>query len=312
MTPPLIDSGHLAVPGGHQIYWEMAGNPDGTPAIMLHGGPGSGCRPGHYDLFDLTRYKVILLDQRGAGRSLPAAATDVAALENNTTDDLLSDLELLRAHLGIDRWLVAGGSWGTTLALLYAQAQPERVIALVLSGVATTARRELRWLYEDVGNYFPEAYADFTAFAPEAPDTWALIAAYGDALLDPARAQEAADKWCAWEVGIFEETLETSTGPFADPAFRLGFARVVTHYFRNFIWREDRHVHDNMHLIKDLPGAMIHSRYDPSCPLRGAWELAQIWPAATLDVLGGSDHSSLSEAMRERIRVATDRFAGLT
>ena len=300
----------LDVGDGHAIHWEVRGRADGLPAVVLHGGPGSGCREGHYDLFDLDRYRVVLFDQRGAGRSRPAASRTVAALAGNTTDDLLQDIERLRRHLGIDRWLVFGGSWGSTLAMLYAQDHPDRIRALVLSGVATTAARDLRWLYEDVGNYFPEAHAAFRAFAPEARDVWALIAAYGDALTgtDAARAQLAADHWCAWEVGIFQQTLQGAGAPWTDPSFRLGFARIVTHFFRNRIWRADGHLQDNIGRIAHIPAVLIHSRFDPSCPLRSAWELAQRWPAADLQVLEGSDHSALSQAMRTEIRRATDRF----
>ncbi|WP_299880106.1 alpha/beta fold hydrolase [uncultured Sulfitobacter sp.] len=168
MSRALLDQGHLPVSGGHEIYWEMAGNPQGIPAVVLHGGPGSGCRDGHYDLFDLTRYRVVLMDQRGAGRSIPSAAVDIAALDMNTTDHLLSDIETLRAHLGVDKWLVFGGSWGSALGLLYAQAYGAHVTALVLAGVATTARRDLAWLYDDIGNMFPEAHDAFCAFVPEA------------------------------------------------------------------------------------------------------------------------------------------------
>ena len=310
MPANLIDSGMLEVGEGHALYWEMAGNPRGLPAIVLHGGPGSGCREGHYGLFDLQRYRVVLLDQRGAGRSRPAASETASALAHNTTDHLLQDIETLRAHLGIDRWLVFGGSWGSTLALLYAQQHPDRIVALVLSGVATTGYRELLWLYEDIGAFFPEAHADFRAFAPEARDTWALIDAYGEALAGPdlPRAQAAADAWCRWEVGIFQQTLEEAGGVWTDPAFRLGFARIVTHYFRHRIWREDRHVLENMHRIAHLPAVMVHSRFDPSCPLRGAWELAQVWPAARLEVLDGGAHSALAADMTSRIRSATDAF----
>lgn len=303
----LLDNGMLAVSGGHEIYWERAGNPDGIPAIVLHGGPGSGCRAGHFNLFDLTKYCVTLLDQRGAGRSRPWAGDSLAALDHNTTDDLLADLEALRALLAVEQWLVFGGSWGTTLALLYAQRHPERVRALVLAGVATTARRDLRWLYDDVGSLFPEAHAEFCAAVPEARDVWARIAAYGDALADPARAQAAADAWCRWELAIFDQDFAGAR--WTNPAFRLGFARVVTHYFRNFAWRDDDHILDNMSVIAGVPGVMIHSRFDPSCPLRAAWELAQVWPAAQLHVLGGNDHTALSDVMAARIRAATDDFA---
>lgn len=305
----LLDHGTLPVSGGHQVYWEIAGNPDGLAALVLHGGPGSGCREGHYDLFDLDRYRVVLMDQRGAGRSRPAAATDVAALQDNTTDDLINDIEVLRAHLEVDKWLVFGGSWGSTLGLLYAQTHRGHVRALVLAGVATTTRRDLAWLYDDVGNLFPEAHDAFCAFVPEAEDVWTRIAAYGDALTDPARAQAAADAWCTWELAIFETDFESVGGNWTDPAFRVGFARLCTHYFRNFCFRGDDAVARGMDRIADVPGVMIHSRFDPSCPLRAPWELAKRWPAARLDVLGGNDHSALSKAMTTRIRAATDGFA---
>lgn len=310
MTRALLGCGHLAVSGGHEIYWEMAGNPEGIPALVLHGGPGSGCRDGHYDLFDLTRYRVVLMDQRGAGRSRPSAAVDIAALELNTTDDLLSDIEVLRAHLGVDRWVVFGGSWGSCLGLLYAQAYGAHVRALVLAGVATTARRDLAWLYDDIGNLFPEAHDAFCGFVPEVGDVWARIGAYGDALADPERAQAAADAWCTWELAIFDADFESVGGQWTDPAFRVGFARVCTHYFRNGCFREDDAIVAGMDAMADIPGVMIHSRFDPSCPLRAPWELAKLWPAAELEVLGGNEHSALSDVMTTRIRAATDRFAG--
>ena len=297
----------MPVRGGHQIFWEVRGNQQGIPAVVLHGGPGSGCKPGHFDLFDLDRYRVVLMDQRGAGRSTPFAGRSVAALENNTTDDLLADLEQLRAMLDIEHWLVFGGSWGTTLGLLYAQQHPDRVAALVLAGVATTDARDLQWLYGDIGNLFPEAFHDFCAFVPQADGTAARIAAYGDALLDPAQAQAAADAWCRWELAIFDQDFEAAG--WTDPAFRLGFARVVTHYFRNATWRKDNHILDNMDIIAQIPGVMIHSRFDPSCPLRAPWELSRVWAAATLKVLGGNDHTALSDGMRPQIRDATDDLA---
>ena len=309
MSSALLSKGMMAVSGGHKVYWEISGNPDGIPAIVLHGGPGSGCRPGHYDLFDLERYKVVLMDQRGSGRSLPSARETLAALDHNTTDDLLADIEQLRRELGFDNWLVCGGSWGSTLGLLYAQMHRDAVRQLVLSGVATTSARDLAWLYDDIGNLFPEAHDAFCAAVPDAMDVWARVEAYGDLLADPATAQAAADAWCTWELAIFEQTFEGAGRPWTNPAFRLGFARVVTHYFRNREWREDNHIENQMARIADLPGVMIHSRYDPSCPLRAPWELAKLWPAARLEILGQNDHSALSDAMKVRIRAATDTFA---
>lgn len=309
MARPLLDQGYLPEVNGHQVYWEMAGNPHGIAALVLHGGPGSGCRDGHYDLFDLTRYKVVLMDQRGCGRSRPLAAESLAALDHNTTDDLLADISRLKDHLGVQYWLVCGGSWGSTLAMLYAQTHPDHIRQLVLSGVATTARRDLAWLYEDVGNLFPEAFEAFASAVPEAPDVWERIAGFAARLADPDRQQQAADAWCRWELAIFDQDFEGAGAPWIDPAFRLGFARIVTHYFSNLAWREDQHILNHMEAIRHIPAALFHSRFDPSCPLRGAWELAKCWPAATLTILDGNDHSALSDVMRTHIRVATDAFA---
>ncbi len=304
----ILDHGLMDVGGGHSVYWEMSGNLEGIPALVLHGGPGSGCRPGHYDLFDLSRYKVVLLDQRGCGRSRPVASETTTALEANTTDHLLADIEALREHLEIDKWLIFGGSWGSTLAMNYALAQQDCVLALVLAGVATTTERDLQWLYGDVGNMFPEAFVQFCAMTPDALGVPARIAAYADLLLDEATAQEAADAWCRWELAIFGQSIET-VAPWNDPKYRLGFARLVTHYFRHRAWRDDGYILDNIASLQDVPAAMFHSRFDPSCPLRAPWELAQAWPASRLEILDGNDHSALSKTLKQRIRSATYGFA---
>ncbi|MEQ3709918.1 MAG: alpha/beta fold hydrolase [Tateyamaria sp.] len=298
----------LDVSGGHRLHIEQAGQ--GVDALVLHGGPGSGSRPGHYDLFDLSRYRVTLLDQRGCGHSRPLASETLAALEHNTTADLIADIEAVRIHYGVKAWVLFGGSWGSTLAMAYTQAHPERVKAMVLAGVATTAARDLRWLYGDVGAMFPEAYADFCAHVPEIdPDphhTAERVAAYYAALRDPSRAQAAADAWCAWETGIFGGTIHDPGSRMADPAFRLGFARIVTHYFTHWGWLEDDAILRRVDRMAQISCQMIHSRFDPSCPLRGPWELAQVWPQAHLEILGGTTHSALDEEMRTRIRAATD------
>ncbi|MEM6373770.1 MAG: alpha/beta fold hydrolase [Pseudomonadota bacterium] len=300
---PMLDVGN-----GHRLYVEQAGQ--GVDALVLHGGPGSGCRSGHYDLFDLTRYRVTLMDQRGCGRSTPLASQTCAALDHNTTAHLIADIEAVRTLHDVDTWVLFGGSWGSTLALAYAQAHPDRVRAMVLAGVATTEARDLRWLYGDVGEMFPEAYAAFCAHVPEVdPDpvnTPARIAAYAAALQGPATAQAAADAWCAWETGIFGGDINAPGSRYADPAFRLGFARIVTHYFTNGAWLAPKALLRGVPGIAHLPCHMIHSRFDPSCPLRGAWELARSWPAATLEILGGTAHSALDADMVTRIRAATD------
>ncbi|WP_420011605.1 prolyl aminopeptidase [Tateyamaria sp.] len=302
----------LDVGQGHRLWFEQAGR--GIDALVLHGGPGSTCKPGHYDLFDLTRFRVTLLDQRGCGRSTPNAAQDLTALDHNTTVHLISDIESLRTHLDIDAWTIFGGSWGSTPAMAYAQAHPGRVRHLVLAGVATTATRDLKWLYGDIGNIFPEDYDAFCAHVPEIStdpaDTPARIRAYATRLRDPNTAQAAADAWCAWETGIFGGDINAPGSRFADPAFRLGFARVVTHYFSHDAWMEDDQLLLNVRKMAHIPGTMIHSRFDPSCPLRGPWELARNWPAATLQVLGGTAHSALDAEMVTAIRAATDAIAG--
>ncbi|WP_299657933.1 prolyl aminopeptidase [uncultured Tateyamaria sp.] len=298
----------LDVGDGHRVWFEQAGQ--GVDALVLHGGPGSGCRPGHYDLFDLSRYRVTLLDQRGCGRSEPLASDTLDALDANTTTHLISDIEALRLHLGVEAWVLFGGSWGSTLAMAYAQAHPTRVRAMVMAGVATTAERDLRWLYGDIGNIFPEAYAEFCAHVPDVSDdpahTGARVAAYASRLRDPALAQAAADAWCQWETAIFDGDIHAPGSRYAGPAFRLGFARIVMHYFTHAAWMDDHQLLRNVGDIAHIPCTMIHSRFDPSCPLRGPWELERAWPAASLQVLGGTSHSALDTEMVSAIRAATD------
>jgi proline iminopeptidase len=203
-----------------------------------------------------------------------------------------------------------GGSWGSTLALAYAQTHPDRVRALVLAGVATTAPRDLQWLYGDVGNLFPEAYARFCAHVPEVSTEPAAaparIAAYARRLREADTAQAAADAWCAWETGIFGGDIHDPGSRYADPAFRLGFARIVTHYFAHGAWLAPDQLLRNVGRIAHLPCKMIHSRFDPSCPLRAPWELVRHWPAARLQILDGNVHSALDPAMTIAIRGATD------
>ncbi|WP_147105020.1 prolyl aminopeptidase [Tateyamaria sp. syn59] len=298
----------LDVGDGHRLWFEQVGQ--GVDALVLHGGPGSGCRPGHYDLFDLGCYRVTLLDQRGCGRSRPLASETLAALDANTTAHLIADIEALRAHLGVEAWVLFGGSWGTTLAMAYAQAHPNRVRAMVLAGVATTAARDLQWLYGDVGAMFPEAYAAFCGHVPEVSDEAAAtprrIAAYAKRLRDPGRAQAAADAWCQWETAIFGGDIRDPASRYAEPGFRLGFARIVAHYFAHQAWLGEDALRRNVAAMAHIPCTMIHSRFDPSCPLRTAWALAQDWPASRLQILGGTAHSALDADMSTTIRTATD------
>lgn len=298
----------LSVSGGHDLYWERHGAGH-APAMWLHGGPGSGLRAGHAALFDLAHYDLVLFDQRGAGQSRPSARTDLAALEANTTAHLIADIDALRIACGWDRMLLCGGSWGSTLALAYAQAHPTRVSGLVLAGVATSTRDDFAWLYGHVGAVFPEAHEAYCAHVGVWDDPHACIAAY-NAALRGAEAQAAADAWVTWELAIFDDHWRNQPdSAWANPAFRLGFARTCAHYFANGCFMAEGQILRDMPRIAHIPGTMIHSRFDPSCPLRGPWRLSRLWPAATLDVLPGTDHSALADVMTQRIRAATDRLA---
>jgi proline iminopeptidase len=304
------DSGFLAVTDGQQLYWETCGNPEGKPALVLHGGPGSGCTPGHRRFFDPAKYRVVLFDQRGAGRSLPRvdATTDLSA---NTTDHLLADIERLRAHLGIDRWLVFGNSWGVTLALAYAERNPGRVTEMVLAAVTMTRPADVHWLYHEVGRYFPEEWRRFRAGVPEAERHGDLVAAYHHLLNeqpDIARREQAARDWCAWEDAAM--SLEEGWTPhprYADPAFRITFARIVTHYFHHHAWLSDGQLLRDAHHIERIPGVLVHGRLDLGSPSDVPWLLHQAWPGAELHFVGAG-HAG-GRDMVNWIVDATNRFA---
>lgn len=310
--PPILPhaTGHLPEAEGHRVYWEVCGNPLGRPALVLHGGPGSGCTPAHRALFDPGVWRVALMDQRGCGRSVPRACDALDALVANTTAHLIGDIERLRAHLGVTRWLVLGGSWGCTLALAYAAAHPDRVEALVLAGVTTTRASELDWLYGHVGALLPEAFAAFRAGAPGADTAPARIAAYGDRLQGP-NAQAAADAWCAWEEAVIvADPRATPSVRWRDPAFRLTFARLVTHYFRHGAWDAAEAIRAGFDRIAPLPGTMIHSRLDLCAPLETAWLLKRAWPGAGLRILDGGVHGATDGGMGAAVAHAIEGFAG--
>jgi proline iminopeptidase len=302
--------GLLDVGDGQQVYWETCGNPDGKPAVVLHGGPGSGCTPGMRCLFDPGAYRVVLFDQRGAGRSLPHAGDPATDLEVNTTEHLLGDLELLREHLGIERWLVYGSSWGSTLGLAYAQRHPARVTEMVLAAVTMTRRSDVRWLYHGVGRFFPAEWVRFRDGVPADQRDGDLVAAYARLLdhPDPGVRERAARGWCEWEDAVV--SLEPGWAPdprYADARFRMAFARVVTHYFRHGAWLEEGRLLRQAHLLAGMPGILIHGRLDLGGPLVTAWELARAWPGSELVVVDGSGHTS--SGLGDRVVAATDRFA---
>lgn len=305
------ESGLLDGGDGHLVYWESCGNPAGRPAVLVHGGPGSGCTPGMRRLFDPQAYRVILFDQRGSGRSTPHASAPGADLSTNTTAHLLADMERLRRHLGVDRWLVWGGSWGATLALAYAQAHPARVTGLILCGVTTTTPREIDWITRGVGMFFPDAWTHFGDGIPEAVQTGNPVEDYHLLLMhpDPAVHAKAARDWCDWEQAIVAVHPDHTPHPrFEDPAFRLGFARLVTHYWRHAAWLEDGVLLRDAGRLAGIPGILIHGLLDLTGPLITARRLADAWPGSELVVVGGAGHDARDPGMNEAVIAATDRF----
>jgi proline iminopeptidase len=304
------EHGMLDAGDGQRIYWETCGSPHGKPAIVLHGGPGSGCTPGFRRYFDPGAYRVVLFDQRGAGRSVPHAGDPGVDLSTNTTDHLIGDIELLREHLGIERWLVWGGSWGATLGLAYAERYPQRATEVVLASVTLTRPDDIRWLYHGVGRFFPEEWTRFRQGVPPAERDGDLVAAYYRLLRDPDPAvrERAARDWCDWEDAVV--SLEPGYEPnprYEDPRFRMAFARIVTHYFHHHAWLEEGAILRDAHRLAGIPGVLIHGRLDLGSPAATAWALARAWPGAELHLVE-TGHTGGGE-MTERLIAATDRFA---
>lgn len=306
------DAGLLPVGDGHQIFWETVGDPAGTPALWLHGGPGSGAGPGSRRYFDPTAYRAVLLDQRGCGRSLPLADSADADLTANTTQHLINDVEALREHLGIDRWVVAGGSWGVALALAYAQQHPDRVRALALAAVTAGRRLETEWITRDMRRVFPREWDEFASFVPEAERGGDLAAAYARLLADPdpVVTEQAAEQWCSWEDA--HVSLMPGWEPwlrFQDPTFQQVLTRLVTHYWSNGCFLDDTPVLERMDRIAHVPGVLIHGRYDVSSPLDTAWDLHHRWPASELVVLDDAGHGG--DSMSAALVRALDGFRGV-
>ncbi|MUL41644.1 prolyl aminopeptidase [Streptomonospora sp. PA3] len=287
------DSGLLEVPDGHVLYWETVGDPAGTPAVYLHGGPGAGCTRGARRLFGLGGFRAVLFDQRGCGRSRPPAGEPDADLSANTTAHLVADIERLREHLGIDRWIVVGNSWGVTLGLVYAQRHPERVLAMVLGAVTTGTRREIDWITRDMGRVFPREWERFVAAVPADERDGDLCAAYARLLAgpDPQTREEAARQWCAWEDTHVSLMPGWTPNPrYADPAFRMTFARLVTHYWSHGCFLADDQVIDAMDRLSGIPATLVHGRFDVSGPLDTAWRLHRAWPGSRLVVVDDAGH----------------------
>ena len=312
--PPLepYRTGMLDVGDGNRVYWEECGTPEGKPAVVVHGGPGSGCGPGARRLFDPERYRVVLFDQRNCGRSTPHAADPATDLRHNTTAHLVADMERLRRHLGIDRWLLYGGSWGSTLSLAYAERHPERVTEIVLAGVTTTRRREIDWLYRGVGRLLPEQWERFLAGAGVPPDG-DVVGAYARLMAhpDPAVRERAADAWCAWEDAVVSGEAQAPARPYGDrpPAARLALVRICTHYFSHGAWLPEGALLAGAHRLAGIPGVLVHGRLDLAAPLETAWQLSRAWPDAELVVVGDEGHFG-GGTTTAHVRRALDRFAG--
>ncbi len=312
--PPIepYEQGMLDVGDENLVYWEVCGNPGGKPALVVHGGPGSGCSTGMRRAFDPDRYRVVLFDQRGCGRSTPHASDPATDMSRNTTGHLLADMERLRGHLGIDRWLLSGGSWGSTLILAYAERYPQRVSEIVISGVTTTRRSEIDWLYRGVARFFPAEWERFRAGVPEADRAGDLVAAYARLMEDPdplVRAR-AANDWCAWEDAVVSLEPNGKPNPYSDrpPAALLAFVRICTHYFAHGAWLEEGVLLRDAGRLAGIPGVLIHGRLDLSGPLDTAWELARAWPDAELIAVTDSGHTG-SDTVRDRVLGALDTYA---
>ena len=305
------DHGVLDVGDGQSIYWELCGNPVGKPVVVLHGGPGSGCVPGHRRYFDPSAYRIALFDQRGAGRSTPHASDPTTDLSINTTPHLIRDIEMLREHLGVNAWLVWGASWGVTLGLAYAEQHPERVSEMVLGAVTMTRPADIHWLYHETGRYFPEEWSRFRAGVPAAERDGDLVAAYHRLLHtspDPEVRTKAARDWCDWEDAVVSpEGNGTPNARYADPAFRMAFARIVTHYFHHQAWLTDGQLLNNAHRLTGIPGILVHGRFDLGSPADTACQLANAWPDTELHLVR-ADHFGGAE-MISRLIEATNRFA---
>ncbi|WP_112269888.1 prolyl aminopeptidase [Lentzea terrae] len=300
------DLGMLDVGDGNQIHWYVLGNPDGKPAVHLHGGPGA---PAKYagKSFDLQKFKVVVFHQRGCGKSTPHASDPAADMSVNTTDHLIADIEKLREHLGIEKWLVYGGSWGSTLALAYAQRHPERVTEMILIAVTTASKRELDWLYKGVSRFFPEAWARFSAHVADAPD---VVRAYADLMEDPSRRDQAAAEWCWWEDTVLSLESFGSPAVFSDRPDDdlIAFVRICSHYYASLGFLEDGSLVRDIGKLAGIPAALIHGRRDMSCPADTAWQLAQAWPDAELALVDDSGHKG-SPAFNEAIQAAVRRFS---
>ncbi len=307
LFPPIepFETGRLERDPPHRLYWEQSGRPDGQPVVFLHGGPGAGASPEHRRFFDPAHYRIIVFDQRGAGRSNP-----LGELSANTTPHLIADIEALRERLGVERWLVFGGSWGSTLAIAYAEAHPERVTGLVLRGIFLCRKKEIDWFLYGMRWIFPEIWRRFAEGVPEA-ERGDLLGAYHRRLVDPDPEvhMPAARAWSTYEGAC--STLRPSpetVAAFGEDTMALGLARIEAHYFKNGIFLEDGALLANVERMRRIPGTIVQGRYDVVCPIATADEFARAWPEADYVIVPDAGHSAMEPGIRRALVAATERF----
>ncbi|MEE9544731.1 MAG: prolyl aminopeptidase [Rhodospirillales bacterium] len=310
LYPPIKPFGHgyLELDGGHRMYWEQSGDEQGVPVLFLHGGPGAGARPVHRRFFDPRHYRIIIFDQRGAGRSKP-----YAELTANTTRHLLDDMESLRCHLGVERWLIFGGSWGVTLALAYGMEQAERCLGCVLRGVFLGRQWEIDWFMTGMRAIFPEAWRAFSDFLP-ADERGDLLASYYRRLSDsdPGVHLPAAAAWGAYENACSTLLPKTPAGTANGGSnAALSLARIEAHYLKHGLFLDDGYLLANLDKFRHLPGIIVHGRYDVICPIVSADELARAWPTAEYVIVPGAGHSAMEPEIRRALVRATEKFKSL-
>ena len=310
LFPPIepYATGHLAVEGRHEIYWEQCGNPQGRPVVFLHGGPGAGASADHRRFFDPAHYRIVVFDQRGAGRSKP-----LGELTDNTTPKLVADMERLREELGIARWIVFGGSWGSTLALAYTQAHPETVVALVLRGIFLCRRSEIDWFLHGMRNIYPEMWERFTGFLPE-DERGDLLHSYHRRLIDPDPAvhMPAAKSWSTYEAACSTLLPSPETvAAFGSDRVALGLARIEAHYFVNDIFLPENALLEGVARIRKIPAVIVQGRYDVVCPIVTADELHRAWPEADYQIIPDAGHSAMEPGIRRALVAAMEGFKRL-
>lgn len=303
-------TGRLKVSSRHEIHFEEAGNPRGSPVLFVHGGPGGGIEPSHRRYFDPAHYRIVLFDQRGCGQSTP-----YADLNENTTWDLVGDMEKLREHLEIRSWMVFGGSWGSTLSLLYAQTHPDRVRGLILRGIFLCRAQEIRWFYQEgASRIFPDAWEAYKAVIPES-ERHDFVGAYSRRLTSPDREVRlaAARAWSTWEGATSRLIPDPKMSlSFGQDEFAEAFARIECHYFSHGVWmRNENQILEDVFKIRHIPAEIVHGRYDVVCPVENAWELHKAWPESRLHIIPDAGHSAKEPGILSALIEATERFKEL-